>query len=84
MRITIEAEIADRRSGIAVRAPQLRLAGHGEDKDTALHSLRGAVNAWVVGLLESGQLARAVQRSGVGYDPEGEDVEILFEMVADA
>ena len=81
MRIFIGAELSPIRGGIEARAPELRMCGHGPDREGALDSLRRGVRAWVIGLQQigNGQLESAIAARGLNTDPHGDAVEISIE-----
>jgi hypothetical protein len=77
MRIYVLSTLATIKSGVEARSPELRITSHGRDGKQALESLRRGVSAWCEGLRRAGGLQEALERRGVRYDQEGEDVDVL-------
>lgn len=61
--------------GIAARAVEIGLAGHGRDQDRAVASLRSMLRTWVRCLAEDGELERTLARLGVVAVPGGDTIE---------
>lgn len=66
------------RGGIAVEAVELRLAGHGRDRERAEAALRSAVLTWASCVARDGDLGRSLMRLGVKSDDAGNGVEVRF------
>ena len=79
MKIYVNTELRHGRSGVEARAPGLRLTSHGPDAQTALQSLQGGILAWCKGLELLGELEKALKRSKVKWDPDGESIILKFE-----
>ena len=73
MKLVIEYYVSQRRGGVSATAPQLRLAGHGLDRDSALASLRRAAAAWVMGLTAADRLPEALARCGIRCEDGGSE-----------
>ena len=65
MRLVIEWDVSQCRSGISATARQLCLSGHGYDQAAALASLHRAVAAWVMGLTVADRLTEALEVRGI-------------------
>lgn len=76
MKLVLDATLAARRNGIEARLIAIRLSGHGDDHDSAIHSVRRAAQAWANGLAAGGSLEAAARRAGVRLVPDGEGVEV--------
>lgn len=64
--------VTEIRGGIAARASEIGLAGHGRDQERAMASLRSVVATWARCLAEAGELERTLARRGVASN-EGDD-----------
>jgi hypothetical protein len=57
--------VTEIRGGIAARASEIGLAGHGRDQERALDALRSVVAIWARCLADEGELKRTLARRGV-------------------
>jgi hypothetical protein len=80
MTIVVPVEISAIHSGVRARAQRLHLSGHGRDDRHALETLNAAVRAWGHGLAAAGILTDALNRVGVEWRAEPDD--IVVELVA--
>lgn len=62
--------------GVAARAVEIGLAGHGRDQDRAVASLRSMLRTWARCLSEDGELERTLARLGVVAVPGGDTIEV--------
>jgi len=79
MKIHVSTELRQGRSGMEARAPQLHLTSHGHDVRTALESLQGGIMAWCKGLELMGELEKALRRSRLKWEPDGESIIVELE-----
>jgi len=79
MKIYVSTELRYGRSGVEARAPHLRLTSHGPDAQTALRSLQGGILAWCKGLELLGELEKALGRSKLRWEPDGESIILELE-----
>ena len=79
MKIHVNTELRQGRSGVEARAPQLRLTSHGPDVQTALASLQGGILAWCKGLELMGELEKALGRNQLKWEPDGESIIVELE-----
>src|SRR2546425_71923 len=76
MKIYLEARVRGIKSGVEAKAPAIKLAGHGEDIESAVEALRVGVAAWCKGLLVRGRLERILTRENVRWEEGSDGVEI--------
>jgi hypothetical protein len=69
-------EISEIFGGVAARASELGLTGHGRDDAHALASLERGVVAWCHGLAADGSLEDVLTRQGVEWRQEGEGISL--------
>jgi hypothetical protein len=76
MTIAPVVTVTEIKGGIAARAVEIGLAGHGRDRERAIASLRSMVRTWARCLLEDGELERTLARLGVATQEGGEGLDI--------
>lgn len=80
MRVTVPIEVTSIRAGFRARAESLGLAGHGEDVEDALESLRKTVLARLTCANRRGRLERTLKRAGVPFSLDEEDATIHLDL----
>ena len=63
-------------NGVSARSPELRLTGHGMDREEAVEALQRGIVAWCDSLNRAGILESTLKRLGVKWEPEGEGIQV--------
>lgn len=71
------------RGGVAARASEIGVSGHGRDTDRAVASVRSIVGIWARSLAASGQLEQALARLGVSWEDSGPTIDIKPRVLRD-
>ena len=72
--------ITEIRGGMAARAVEIGLAGHGRDQERAVAALRSVIGTWARCLAQDGELERTLVRLGVASNTSGDGLQIAFDL----
>lgn len=64
------------KGGVAAKAVEIGLAGHGRDQERALASLQSMVRTWASCLLAAGELERSLVRLGIATRSDTEELRV--------
>lgn len=76
MTIVPVVTVTEIKGGMAARATEIGLAGHGRDRERAMASLRSMVRTWARCLSDEGELERTLARLGVVARPDGDGLNV--------